>query len=199
MPEHLGAHATSFLFDLDGLLRGTVATDGEGRELPLPEGLERALGLLREACAGGGRAYFLGNGGSAANASHLATDFWKLGGLEAWAFNDSSLLTCLGNDCGFQNVFAEPLKRFARPGDAVVAMSCSGRSPNILEGVRVARERGCRVLGLSGFDPDNDLRRQGEVNLYVPSHSYGQVEVAHLALVHSLLDAHVRSGGVSPG
>lgn len=190
-PMGLGARALRFVTTLEGVLRSTRANDAQRRPLSLEGAIDRAVERIAGACAAGGKVLFFGNGGSAANASHMATDYWKLGGLEALAFNDSSLLTCVGNDCGFENLFREPILRFARRGDVAVALSCSGRSPNVLEGVRAARERDCWVLTLSGFDPDNPLRSMGDLNLHVPSHSYGLVEIAQLTFLHAMLDAYL--------
>jgi len=138
----------------------------------------------------GNKIIFVGNGGSAGIASHLAIDFSKNGGLRALAFNDASALTCLGNDLGYENVFAKQLEFHARPGDVLVAISSSGRSPNILGAVKMARQRDCKVVTYSGFSENNDLRRTGDVNFYVRGQDkeYGFVEVAHLALCHAVLD-----------
>ena len=83
----------------------------------------------------GKKVIMIGNGGSAAIASHLSTDLWKNGGIRAMAFNDTSLLTCAANDFGYSEVFAQPTLRFADPGDLLIAISSSGKSPNILNGV----------------------------------------------------------------
>jgi D-sedoheptulose 7-phosphate isomerase len=131
---------------------------------------------------------FVGNGGSAAIASHLAIDFSKSGGLRSLAFNDASALTCLGNDLGYENVFAKQLDLHARPGDFLIAISSSGRSPNILGAVKAARAQDCRIVTFSGFAAENELRRTGDLNFYVRSHEYGFVELAHLALCHAVLD-----------
>jgi D-sedoheptulose 7-phosphate isomerase len=138
----------------------------------------------------GNKIIFVGNGGSAGIASHLAIDFSKNGGLRALAFNDASALTCLGNDLGYENVFAKQLDFHARSGDMLIAISSSGRSPNILEAVKVARGRDCKVVTYSGFTEDNELRQAGDVNFYVRANKneYGFVEVAHLALCHAVLD-----------
>ena len=138
----------------------------------------------------GNKIIFIGNGGSAGIASHLAIDFSKNGGLRALAFNDPSALTCLGNDLGYENVFAKQLEFHARPGDVLVAISSSGKSPNILGAVKMARTRDCRVVTYSGFSETNDLRKTGDVNFYVRGQDmeYGFVEVAHLALCHAVLD-----------
>ena len=136
----------------------------------------------------GNKIMFVGNGGSAGIASHLAIDYSKNGGMRSLAFNDASALTCLGNDLGYENVFAKQLDFHARAGDLLIAISSSGRSPNVLAAVKMARTRDCRVVTYSGFTEDNDLRRTGDVNFFVRSREYGFVEVSHLALCHAVLD-----------
>jgi D-sedoheptulose 7-phosphate isomerase len=170
---------------------GLVEVTAGRRRVSLKTGMRRALDLIRRRAARGGTVWFAGNGGSAAIASHMATDFWKNGGIRALAFNDASLLTCLANDCGYERVFEKPLGMFARRGDVLVAISSSGRSENILRAVAAARRRGAAGLTFSGFRPDNPLRRRGDLNFYVPAREYGPVEIAHNALIHCLLDAHM--------
>jgi D-sedoheptulose 7-phosphate isomerase len=118
--------------------------------------------------------------------------------MRAMAFNDAAQLTCLGNDFGYEHVFDKPVEMFADPGDVLVAISSSGRSENILRAARMARTLGVRVVTLSGFATDNPLRYLGDVNFYVPSKSYGQVEVTHLALLHGMLDAVGAAYGAPP-
>jgi D-sedoheptulose 7-phosphate isomerase len=170
------------------LLRGAEVTDRKVQKLPLDEGCEWVRKTAHEAHDAGNKIIFVGNGGSAGIASHLAIDFSKNGGLRSLAFNDPAALTCLGNDLGYENVFAKQLDFHARPGDLLIAISSSGRSPNILNAVKIARSRDCSVATFSGFTEENELRRTGDVNFYVRSHEYGFVEVAHLALCHAVLD-----------
>ena len=118
----------------------------------------------------------------------MAIDYSKNGNLRSQAFNDPAALTCLGNDLGYENVFAKQIDLHARSGDLLVAISSSGNSPNILGGVAEARKRGCKVVTLSGFEEDNGLRSLGDVNFYVPSGEYGFVEITHLALCHVVVD-----------
>lgn len=179
---------------LADLLRGTKVTDKRSRELPLEEGCEWLRKSAHEAHGSGNKVIFVGNGGSAGIASHMAIDFSKKGGLRSLAFNDATALTCLGNDLGYENVFAKQIELHAHPGDLLIAISSSGRSPSILKAVSMARERGCRVATLSGFTEDNDLRRTGDVNFYIHSCEYGFVEVSHLALCHAVLDIHMGWG-----
>lgn len=173
-------------------------TDGEGRRLELEAGLERAVETLVRQTASGATIMFIGNGASAAIASHQALDYWKSGGMRATALNDPVLLTAVSNDHGYPEVFARPIGMFADPGDVLMAISSSGGSENILRGVAAAVRRGCRVVTFSGRQPDNPLRTRGELNFYVPSMEYGRVEVAHLALCHVLLDTIIARRAASP-
>jgi len=182
-----GRHALSFLINLEEIQKEFTVTLAHGSKVSLVDGFKRSLQIVTRSSRQKHKLIFIGNGGSAAIASHQAVDYWKNGGLEAIAFNDSSLLTCIGNDCGFQNLFQVPIQRFARRGDVLLAISSSGASTNILNGVKAARASGCRVVTFSGFSPTNKLRSLGDVNFYVPSNAYGIVEVSHLALIHSIL------------
>ena len=133
------------------------------------------------------KVWLIGNGGSAAIASHIATDFTKNAGIPAQAFNDVSLLTCYANDFGWENVFARAIDYKCSDGDVLIAISSSGKSKNILNGVLAAADRGMHIITLSGFDPHNPLRTMGDINFYVPSDSYGVVEICHLAILHSMV------------
>ena len=156
-------------------------------KLPFPS-MEKLWKMVEKAREQGSTVHFIGNGGSAAIASHMAIDYSKNGRLPSLAFNDGAALTCLGNDLGFENVFAEQLKLHARPGDLVFAISSSGSSPNILAAVQQAQEADCQVVTLSGFSPDNPLRKKGLLNWYVNSPEYGFVELSHLVICHLILD-----------
>lgn len=180
--------AAAYFTALSDIGRSVAASGPDGAATPFDAAVEHAVGLAKAACADGGKIMFIGNGGSAAIASHMAIDYAKNGGLRAMAFNDGALLTCLSNDLGYDRVFAEPIGWHARAGDLLIAVSSSGRSQSILNGVAAARSADCKVLALSGFDPDNPLRGLGDVNFFVPSHQYGFVEILHLAVCHCILD-----------
>lgn len=187
-PNAAAPTATQFLETLAGMRTAIVITTPDGRALALSEALGHAVDAMTHCTHDGHKLIFIGNGGSAGIASHQAVDYWKNGGMEALAFNDASLLTCIGNDYGYEQVFAQPIRRFVKAGDLLIAISSSGRSPNILNGVAAARDMGCSSITLSGFDETNPLRRLGAFNFYVPSHGYGVVEVSHLALLHAMLE-----------
>lgn len=183
-------------FDLlSELGRQAQASDGAGKALPLDEAIGRIRALARVTHAAGHTLYFIGNGGSAGIASHLAIDYSKNGNLRSLALNDGAQLTCLANDLGYENVFAHPLTLHGRSGDLLLAISSSGRSANILKACEAAKAKGMAVVTLSGFDGTNPLKRLGDINLHVASHQYGFVEILHLALLHAVLDIEMGWSG----
>jgi D-sedoheptulose 7-phosphate isomerase len=139
------------------------------------------------------RVIFIGNGGSAAIASHMAADFAKNGNMPALCFNDAAAITCLANDYSYEEVFAKPLAQHVTETDCLVAISSSGRSRNILNGVLVAREKHASIMTLTGFDPGNPLRALGQKNIHVESHDYGVVETAHLGMLHAVIAEIIRA------
>jgi len=143
----------------------------------------------------GKKVMFVGNGGSASIASHMAVDFWKNALVPAFCFNDPAQLTCLANDYGYEKVFSAPIEIFAGEGDILFAISSSGQSLNIFNAVQSARKKKCWVITLAGFRPDNPLRKSGDINFYIPDDSYGIVESAHSIICHHVLDAiiHLRN------
>jgi D-sedoheptulose 7-phosphate isomerase len=183
-----GDRVRDYLSALHRHLSGAAATGREGAAIDLAAAVERAGEIAAAAAKSGGTVFFIGNGGSAAIASHMAVDFGKSGGMKALAFNDAAALTCLGNDLGFAQIFAKPIEMHARPGDVLFAISSSGASADILKGVEAAAQRGCTVVTFSGFSDANPLRRMGHLNFYVGAGAYGFVEVSHLALIHMILD-----------
>jgi D-sedoheptulose 7-phosphate isomerase len=179
-------------------LDAVEATTRSGRNLGPAAGFDRWLRLSRKVQRAGGAHYFIGNGASATMASHMALDCAKNAGLRASAFNDTASLTALGNDLGYDHVFAAPLRWHGQKGDLLVAISSSGRSPNILAGIAAARERGLAVVTLTGMRPDNPARGLGDVNFYVPARTYGAVECTHQVLLHCWLDDFMGPAGISP-
>ena len=177
------------------LFSGVQVTDSKKRSLDFAEGLSAGMDIIVAQTSLGRKVIFIGNGGSAAIASHLAVDYWKNGGMRAIAFNDSSLLTCVSNDFGYPQVFAKPFEMFADAGDVLVAISSSGRSENILLAVNVAKEKACKVITMAGFSDDTPLRFAGDLNFYVPSDTYGHVEIVHLTLCHCILDTIISRQG----
>jgi D-sedoheptulose 7-phosphate isomerase len=188
---------SSYFATLGAMDERMVATGATGEQFDLAEVMAAAMERAQNAHDAGNKLMFIGNGGSSTIASHMAEDYTKAGGIRTLAFNDPAFLTCLGNDLGFDQVFAKQIEMFAQPGDMLVAISSSGNSENILNGVLAAKKRGCWVMTLSGFAPDNLLRNLGDINVYVPSTEYGFVEITHLAVCHAMLDVAMGWAGES--
>lgn len=169
-------------------LKSVAVTDAGGAVLNVDDGIARVHDIMRRIARGTGKVMFVGNGGSAGIAGHLAIDFAKNGGVRAVTFNDASSLTCLGNDLGYDQVFAKQVEMQGFAGDVLIAISSSGGSQNILNAAHAAAALKCDVITLSGFKPDNALRRLGAVNFYVDSGVYGFVETGHQAILHAILD-----------
>jgi D-sedoheptulose 7-phosphate isomerase len=168
--------------------QGIQITDLNNNTIESQEAMDCAVDIVNSTKSSGGRIFFIGNGGSAGISTHMATDWLKNGGFTTLCFNEGSLLTCLGNDLGFENVFSTPVSRHVRVGDVLVAISSSGESKNIIQAVDCAIEKNAFVITLSGFSPSNSLRRKGSINFYVPNNLYGFVEIAHLSICHAILD-----------
>ncbi len=161
------------------------------RRVPTDE-LEAVVTEIRQAWASGHRVFLLGNGGSAATASHLVCDLAKGTAapgrprLKAMAFTDNvPLLTAYGNDLSYDRVFAEQLANFVQPGDVVVAISGSGNSPNVLAAVELANQAGATTIGLTGFR-GGKLKGLVQRCVVVPSDNMQQIEDAHMVIGHAI-------------
>ena len=180
--------ATDYFRQLATISEKFEVTDDRSQSLSFAEGINQSATLVYQQTQKQKKVIFIGNGGSAAIASHQAIDYWRNGGFQAIAFNDGALLTCIGNDFGYEQVFSKPISMFAQPGDVLFAISSSGQSANIIAGARQAAQVGCHVITCSAFKSDNPLRQLGDLNFYVPTMSYGFAEIAHLCISHCILD-----------
>tara|TARA_R110000868_G_scaffold7354_3_gene39984 strand:- start:21384 stop:22013 length:630 start_codon:yes stop_codon:yes gene_type:complete len=170
--------------------------------------VEAFIRLLLDARESGNTVFFIGNGGSAATASHFANDIsigTRTGDkrpFRAVSLTDNvAVMTALANDEGYNRMFVDQLKVHLRDGDSVVAISASGNSPNLIEAVDYARARGATVVGLTGFD-GGKLRERSDISLHVPTAKgeYGPVEDMHMIFDHligSYLNADVKSGAAA--
>lgn len=182
---------------IEETLRAFVAEDYLDRvkrlvdDVPV-ERVERIGDLLVDAYRLERQVIVLGNGGSAATASHLACDLAKsamqagVRPLRITCLNDNvPLLTALANDFGYEHAFSRQLETSIEPGDVLLAISASGRSPNVLEAMRTARRRSATVAALLGFDGGSAVELADE-HVVVRSHEYGPVEDLHMILGHVL-------------
>lgn len=154
--------------------------------------VQRVVTMLQRVREQDGVVYVLGNGGSAATASHLASDLGRARagsggrGLRAECLTDNmAAFTATANDTGYEGAFAEMLALRARPGDVVLAISGSGDSPNVIRAVEEARRRGASTVALVGFG-GGELAGKVDLCVCVESRHYGAVEDLHLALGHML-------------
>jgi D-sedoheptulose 7-phosphate isomerase len=145
--------------------------------------------LITTCLRNGGKVLFFGNGGSAADAQHMAAELvgrfvLERAGLPAIALTtDSSILTAVGNDYGFEQVFARQVQALGRPGDVVVAISTSGNSPNVLEGIKEAKKRNLKTIALTGND-GGALAKQSDIAITIASTSTARIQECHIAIGH---------------
>jgi len=174
--------------NLTRLLDGLSFTYRDGTEVGQDAGFDEWVDVTLRLRERRQTVYMIGNGASASMASHFAADLAKNGRLHTQVFSDLSLITAISNDMGYEHVFAEPLRRRGQRGDLLVAISSSGRSPNILAAVDVADELEISVVTLTAKDAANPLRKRGDLNLYVAATTYGLAETAHAAALHWWMD-----------
>lgn len=166
--------------------------------LEMTEPIENAGELLAARIKAGGKAIIFGNGGSAADAQHFAAEMiGRLevdhGSLPALALTtDSSVLTSVANDFGFEHVFSRQVNAFVQPGDVAIGISTSGNSRNVVEGLRAARARGAQTIGLVG-ESGGQMGPLCDILVRVPSSRTMRVQECHLTIVHILCFAVERA------
>jgi D-sedoheptulose 7-phosphate isomerase len=136
----------------------------------------------------GRKLMFAGNGASASIASHGAVDFTKQGRVRAVDFNEPNLITCLSNDYGYENFMARAVEFYADPGDVLVLISVSGRSPNAVAAAEYARRRGLTVVSFTGSAADNPLRGLSDIAFWLDSRAYNVVECVHMIWLTTVVD-----------
>ena len=150
--------------------------------------IARMASVLLDARARNARIFFLGNGGSAATASHWVNDLtrWRGRPFRAVSLTENvAVLTAVANDHGYEHVFRNQLETLMGPGDVVIAISASGDSPNVLSAVEYANQNGAVTIGLTGFDGGR-LKELAQVNVHAPTNpgEYGPAEDVHMVLDH---------------
>lgn len=141
----------------------------------------------------GGKLIVMGNGGSAADSQHFAAEIVSRFRMERPALpalalsTDTSILTAIGNDYGFDVVFRRQVEALALPGDMVVGISTSGNSVNVLKALELAREKGCRTVTLLGKD-GGSIKGVSDLALIVPSDDTPRIQEGHIAIIHIVCD-----------
>jgi D-sedoheptulose 7-phosphate isomerase len=136
----------------------------------------------------GKKLMFAGNGASASIASHARVDFTKQGRVHSIDFNEPNLITCFANDFGFDNFMAKGVEYYADPGDVLVLISVSGRSPNAVKAAEYAKSRGLKVVSFTGSAPDNPLRQLSDIDFWLDSRAYNIVECVHMVWLMTVVD-----------
>lgn len=180
---------TEYLNKFIDALTNTAFYEGSSRTSGYEEGMDLLFNMLSDAKAAGNTVYFAGNGGSAAIASHMTSDFKKNGNMKTGALLDASVITCFGNDFGYEHIYSKQLEQLGNKNDILVAISSSGNSPDIINAVRQAHQLGMKVITLSGFKPDNKIKAMGDINVYVAVEQYGIVESIHVTILQQAVDA----------
>lgn len=162
------------------------------------EALERGLAMVQETVNGGGTLFFCGNGGSAADAQHMATEYVVRYMRNRRAYpaialtTDTSLLTAAGNDFGFDHIFSRQVDALAKPGDLLIIHSTSGNSANVLLAAEAARAKGVRVLSFSARD-GGKLRALSDHSIVIPTDRTDRAQELHLCIEHIICDFVERS------
>lgn len=186
MIENYAADYTKLISDGLG---HTAVTDGNGRQLSFDEGLElwaeQARKVQQET---NGLLFFCGNGASATMAEHMSHDWFQNAEVNTQTCAETSHITAISNDLAYEDVFAYRINRILSERDILVTISSSGNSPNVVKAIEAARKKGCFIITLSGKEIDNQSRKMGDLNFYVPLETYGLAESAHAVLLHCALD-----------
>jgi D-sedoheptulose 7-phosphate isomerase len=176
------ADASSWLDAYSVRMRQALDVNG------VKDALIQARDLILQCQGRGGKVILAGNGASASSASHAAVDFTKQARVRAIAFNDANLITCYGNDYGYESWIRQAMCHHAATPDLVVLISASGSSPNVVNAGQYARDKGLPLITLTGCTENNPLILLGDVNLWVDSRAYNIIECTHMFWLAAVCD-----------
>ena len=171
-----------------GTVVSTEISNEENLKFSLEDGLNKIYKLLLNLKNKKGNLYIIGNGGSAAIASHAVIDFMNVANISAQTLHASASLTCMANDYGYENAFSRMLNIIIKKEDMLIIISSSGKSKNMINAGKIVKEIGSILITLSGFNSKNTLRTLGDINIWSNSEDYGIVEVTHQFILHNLAD-----------
>jgi D-sedoheptulose 7-phosphate isomerase len=167
-----------------------------------PDEINQIIQALEKTLETKSRIYILGNGGSSATASHMVNDLGpglrrrEIINFDVVSLGDNSpVVTAIANDIGYENIFYMQMKGHIKPDDVIIAISCSGNSPNITKAVTYAKEIGSTIIGVTGFD-GGELKKLSDINFHVdaPKGEYGLVEDVHMILDHIIYSYYIQKG-----
>lgn len=147
-----------------------------------------AIKLLENTKKANAKVIIIGNGGSAAIASHVSVDLTKACGIRSINFNEADLITCFANDYGYENWVVEALKAYADVDDLIILISSSGTSKNIVNAAKFCSLKGLKLITLSGFEEMNPLSQHGDLSIWIDSGYYNFIEMTHHLWLVALVD-----------
>ena len=150
--------------------------------------LKAVSNLMSDTARCGKKIITVGNGGSASIANHVTVDLINAANIKAISFSDTGIITCFANDYGYENWVEKALDCYAESGDLVILISSSGKSKNMLNAARKAKSISANVVTLSGFSSDNPLKKMGDINFWVDSDEYNNIEMVHHIWLLAIID-----------
>ena len=178
--------------EFDAHIKAAISLHG------LTDKVAKTAELCIDCLQNGGKILLFGNGGSAADAQHIAAELvgkYKIqrNGISAIALTtDTSVITSIGNDFGYEHIFDRQVEALANDGDVLIGISTSGKSLNVINAAKGAKNIGASVVTFSGFKSDNPLRKLGDVNFWVNNDKYNIVESVHNAWLVSTVDLIIK-------
>ena len=175
------------------VIKAAIFTIGD-ESVSIYKWVEEVLKVFGDLKSKNSSIFFIGNGASCSMASHFAADFTKNGCIRSYSCNEGTLLTCFNNDFSFETAYLDIIKRYMNEGDALIAISSSGSSRNILNAADFVNDKYDKnaVITLSGFRKDNPLSQKGKYNLSLEIEDYGFVESVHAYYLHLLIDLFIK-------
>ncbi|MDL2307132.1 SIS domain-containing protein [Desulfovibrio sp. OttesenSCG-928-C06] len=168
-----------------------VVVDSEGAEIKNDIAIQKWAQMTFDVHQKKGTVFFAGNGASATMAEHMSADLYKNGQVNTVSCSETAYLTAISNDIDFAEIFAFKIRKSYFENDLLITISSSGNSDNIIRAIEAAKLKNGRVVTLSGFKFSNKSRQLGDLNFFVPSLTYGAVEVAHSSILHCWLDQYL--------
>lgn len=184
-------YSLSYFDDINEALKKLIATDAKGNVLDTDEALEKWVDVCEEKRKERGIFFFCGNGASATMAEHMSHDCFQNADFLTQTCSETSHITAISNDVSYEDVFAYRIGKMLKETDMLITISSSGNSPNVIKAIKTAKELGTFVVTVSGKKEDNQSRKLGDLNFYVPLETYGMVESAHAVLLHCWLDMYL--------
>ena len=145
--------------------------------------------MILDTSDNGGKIIIVGNGGSAATASHVAVDLSLNSNVKAINFNEADLITCFANDFGYENWVKKSLEIYADPWDLLILISCSGNSKNLVNANLFAKKKGLKIVALTGCKKNNKLNSiKNNLNIWINSKEYNTIEIVHHSILLNIVD-----------